>query len=258
MALCTQKNLWWSVVKPNPRARVKLFCFPYAGGNASIFRSWHVALQECVEVHALQLPGRANRILEKPFTYLSDLVPAIAHSMTPLLNKQFAFFGYSMGAILSFEIAKWLRRHRRPLPQCLFVAARRAPQIPDTDPPNYQKNDEAFLASLAEHKGTPSEVLTNSELLTLLMPGLRADFELIETYKYDADEPLPFAITAIGATEDEETQDGRMDAWRVQTNRRFTMRILDGDHFFINSNEQELLTVLRSELCGIPGRAEIT
>jgi medium-chain acyl-[acyl-carrier-protein] hydrolase len=243
---------WWVLAKPNPHAKVNFFCFPYAGGSASIFHPWRAGLPEHVEMYSLQLPGRANRIQDAPFTRVSDLVPEMAKATRPLLDRQFAFFGHSLGAILSFEVARWLRNHRQALPQCLFVSGRRSPQILDTAPPSFQKNDEEFLAEIAEAKGTPAEVLNDPELVRLLMPTLRADFELAETYRYIEEEPLPCAITAFGATDDEESRDGKLEAWRVQTSHRFSFYMLDGDHFFMHASEKQLLKILHAELTRIP------
>jgi medium-chain acyl-[acyl-carrier-protein] hydrolase len=245
----TPANRWWHTAKSRARVRLRLFCFPYAGGSASLFWTWQVGLQDWVSVTALQLPGRANRIQEAPFTSMSDLIPIVGHSMIPLLTHgSFAFFGHSMGAVLGFEVARWLKHNGFPTPKSLFVAGRRAPQIPDTEHSIHGLDDSEFIANLANNKGTPTHVLNNRELMTLMLPTLRADFRLIETYEYYPDAPLCSSIVAFGGTDDDETRDGKLDAWKAQTTQTFRRHQLQGDHFFIHTNEQELLRLLRREL----------
>lgn len=254
MAVDGKWRSWNIVSKAVPRATLRFFCFPYGGGNASIYQWWHVRLPEQVEVRAIQLPGRANRIGETPFTRITDLVPVLTEALLPLLDRPFAFFGHSLGAILSFEVTRELQRRRSLLPKCLFVSGRRAPQIPCTDPPSYSKSDEDFLAYLDELNGTHPEVRKNAELLQLLLPVLRADFELGETYQYSKGTPLSCAITVFGGSDDEETSHGWLEGWRLQTSGKFSQHILSGGHFFIHANEDELLKVLHAELSQLSGR----
>jgi medium-chain acyl-[acyl-carrier-protein] hydrolase len=225
-----------------------MFCFPYAGASASIFRSWHTRLPEQVETYGIQLPGRGNRTFEPPFTRVSELVDKLGAALLPLLDRPFVFFGHSMGAILSFELARSLRRNQQVSPAHLFVSGRRAPQIADTSPPLHLMNDVSFLTTVKELNGTPPEVLANVELLQLLLPALRADTELCETYAYVNDAPLPCPITAFGGRSDDEETLNLMEGWRLQTQNRFCLHPLEGDHFFIRSSEQELLNLLRVEL----------
>ena len=206
-------DLWLVRTKPNPAAELRLFCFPYAGGAASLFRAWH-RISETVEICAIQLPGRANRYSEPPFRRASALVEKLAPVIAGCLDKPFAFFGHSMGAILCFEVARWLRRHGKPLPRFLFVSARRAPQIPDTDLPRYLLNDADLLASLSELNGMPAELMEHKELVSLALPAIRADIELVETYEYRDEAPLGCPITAFSGLADNEEPPVMIDDWR--------------------------------------------
>lgn len=253
MARDTKYGPWCILTKRNRHARLRLFCFPYAGGSASIFQSWHAGLPDHVEVHAIQLPGRANRISEVPLTRVWKLVALLVEALMPLLDRPFAFFGHSLGAILGFEVARRLRCDWEIQPERLFVSGRRAPQIPDTDPPCYFKSDEDFLARLDDLKGTHPDVRSNTELVRLLLPTLRADFELAETYQYLENPRLTCPITVFGGRDDEETMNGRLEGWRLQTSGDFALNILDGGHFFIHTHENDLLSLLRLELSGSRG-----
>ncbi|MBC6472534.1 MAG: thioesterase [Hormoscilla sp. GM102CHS1] len=129
------KNPWIKYLKPNPKAQRRLFCFPYAGGSAGVFRSWPDSLPPTVEVCAVELPGRGTRIKDAPFTRMEPLVEAIALALLPELDKPFAFFGHSMGALVSFELARLLRKRGDRQLSHLSISGRSAPQIPDPEPP---------------------------------------------------------------------------------------------------------------------------
>jgi len=243
-----KSNAWCVLSRANPGAATRLVCFPYGGAGASIFGMWHRWLPEDVEICGIQLPGRQNRILESPFTRIPPLVMELGAALVPLLDRPFYFFGHSMGAILSFEMTRWLHRNRDLMPKSLFVSGRRAPQIPDTDPPLHMMNEEDFLAEINKLHATPKEVLADPALLRLVLPALRADAELCETYEYVSDATLSCPIVAFGGTDDDEETLERMKAWHSQTSGPFSLHAIQGDHFFIHSNEQQVLALLRTEL----------
>jgi medium-chain acyl-[acyl-carrier-protein] hydrolase len=238
---------WWIVPRPNCDAKIRFFCFPYAGGHASLYHSWARAMPEFVEVYALQPPGRANRIAEPPISSVPEFMDRLGPALEPFTDKPFVFFGHSMGSILGFETCLWLRRHGLKLPRRLFVSARRAPHI--IDPDNiHTKSDGEFLREIAKLKGTPASVLHNQALLRLLLPSLRSDFRLCETYRYVQDSPLPVPITAFAGLGDKETGQGRLEAWQKHTSARFTSHEIPGDHFFIHSQEEMLFSFIRPYL----------
>lgn len=246
-------DLGWVVHGPTADATLRLICFPYAGGTASVFRSWAAGLPGNIEVCAVQLPGRANRISEPPFTELDALVADVGQTVATHCDIPVAFFGHSLGSIVSFEVARWLRRHHGLLPVHLYVSGRRAPHLSNTEAPDYQKDDDAFLARLAELKGTPPELLANAELLQLVIPTLRADFQLAQTYRYLPGPPLSCPITVVSGREDEECTDARMDAWAQHTVGPFRKHLLDGHHFYLNTNTRALLKVLATDLVALSG-----
>src|SRR2546423_5947476 len=139
---------WVAEPRPKPQARIRLFCFPYAGGSSLIYRNWPDNLSSEVEVYPLQLPGRGSRMQESAATQLSPLVEAIAQAIMPYLNKPFAFFGHSMGALISFELARHLRRVQASIPAQLFISGRAAPQVVDADPPTYDLPEDEFIEEL--------------------------------------------------------------------------------------------------------------
>jgi medium-chain acyl-[acyl-carrier-protein] hydrolase len=240
---------WMKRSKPNPQARLRLFCFPHAGGGASLFRRWANQLPGEIEVCAVQLPGRENRLAEPPFTRMPLLIGSLVHALDPYLQeKPYAFFGHSMGGFISFELARYLYKHYHTGPLKLFVAAQRAPQLPDREPPVHALPDKEFIEELRDLNGTPAEILQNAEVLEVTLPLLRADFAICETYQYIAGEPLLCPISAFGGLDDEKISRADLAAWRAQTRAPFTLRMFSGDHFFINNNQRELLQAISHEL----------
>src|SRR5690349_12346622 len=152
---------WLICQNPNKRAQLRLFCFPYAGGGAYLFRSWKDSLPENVEIYSVQLPGRENRLSEPPFKRLPLLVEKISQVLEPFLEIPFIFFGHSMGTLISFELARQLRKEKLQLPLHLFVSGRQAPQLMDRSEPIHQLPDREFIEKLRSYNGTPEAVLQN-------------------------------------------------------------------------------------------------
>jgi medium-chain acyl-[acyl-carrier-protein] hydrolase len=179
---------------------------------------------------------------------MAPLVASVAREMRPLLNKRFAIFGHSMGATMAFEIARLLRRERAPQPSHLFISGRRAPQVPDPDPPTYNLSEPELIEDLRTLNGTPPEVFNEPELLKVMLPLIRADFEVIQTYTYEEEPPLDCPITVYGGLQDQGVTREYLNAWRTQTTALCAVRIFPGDHFFINTKRELLLQTLTRDL----------
>ncbi len=240
----TQGDLWFMRPNLNPQVRFRLFCFPYAGAGASIFRSWSKELPSEIELCSIQLPGRENRLTESSFTRLKSLIQTLTPLISPYLDLPFAFFGHSLGALLSFELARELRRQNLPCPRHLFVSSRPAPQIPDLERPIHSLPEPKFIEALGRLKGTPKEVLQDSELMQLYLPALRADFAMLATYFYVKEAPLDCPISAFGGLEDDKVNRQALEAWQDQTSSEFSLKILAGDHFFLHLSQKELLPAM--------------
>ena len=241
-------NSWFVTPKPNPRARLRLFCFPYAGSGAMIYHNWAEQLPSDVEVYLVRLPGREGRLREAPLTRLTPVVQRVSAEIRPLLNKPFAFFGHSMGAIIGFELARVLRRESGVEPEHLFLSGRRAPQLPGDEAISYDLPDAEFIDALRHLNGTPGEVLEHPELMNLMMPLLRADFEVCQTYLFEPDVPLTCDMTVLGGLQDTDVPRESLAAWTEQTSGACNVRLLPGDHFFLHSSQALLLRVLNREL----------
>ncbi len=233
---------------PNSAAALRLFCFPYAGGGSLIYRDWSRSLPAQIEVCPVQLPGRGSRMHEKPFTRMEPLVKAVLREIGSYLDKPFAFFGHSMGAVISFEVARLLRREGTALPVHLFVSGRSAPQLSEPKPPTFSLPDAEFIEELLRLRGTPPEVLNHPGLMQVVLPLLRADFELIQTYAYTDEPPLSIPLTALGGLADVDISRENLAGWRAETTGPFSLRMLPGDHFYLTSNKDLLLRLLAKEL----------
>jgi medium-chain acyl-[acyl-carrier-protein] hydrolase len=240
-------NPWIIYPKPNPQASLRLFCFPYAGAGASIFRTWHSFMTSEIEVCSLQLPGRESRIKEPLFTDLVPLLPALTSALIPHLDRPFIFFGHSVGALFSFEVARRLRHLQKPQPSHLFVSGRDAPQLPVLTP-IHQLPDSEFLAELHRYNGTSANVLQHAELMQLFLPILRADLAINENYVYADDTPLNCPISVFGGQDDAIAPPDSLAAWRDHTSSNFSLRIFPGDHFFLKTQTEAISKAIFEDL----------
>lgn len=256
MAISTtaRRNPWIAHARPNPRARLRLFCFPYAGGSAAVYRGWGELLPPDVEVLPVELPGRASRFREPPFRRLDELVEKVAEALSSELDRPYAFFGHSMGALISFELARRLRELGAEGPLWVFVSARRAPHFPSDDDPVHALPEPEFLDKLRELNGTPEEVLQHPELMQMMIPLLRADFEVNETYELEPGEPLACPVSALGGLGDEEVTREHLEGWRQYTRAGFSLRMFPGDHFYLEAHRQPLLQAVAQDLMTLVSR----
>jgi medium-chain acyl-[acyl-carrier-protein] hydrolase len=186
-------------------------------------------------VVAVQFPGRGVRLTEEPLTNIDALLPALMEGLTPALTKPYAFFGHSMGALIAFEVTRRLRRQKKSLPVHLFVSGRGGPRERDWDVKFSELPEAELVAELERYGGAPKEVLENTELIRLMLPTIRADFKLCETYSYVPEDPLDCPISACGGLEDFEVKQERLDTWRDETSAAFKLRMFPGGHFYPTS-----------------------
>ena len=244
----TKNTAWIPWKAQNPHARARLFCFPYAGGGAVIYRDWQKSFPQTIEVCPVQLPGRGGRLRETPFTQIKPLVEATAEALLPFLDKPFAFFGHSMGALISYELAQFLRSEQAAAPMLLFVGAHSAPHLRNRETITYDLPHDEFLEELRRLKGTPQQVLDHPELMKLMTPLLRADFEICETYPCSTAAPLASPIIAFGGVDDVEVPREKMEPWREHTTGHFALHMLNGDHFFIHTSQPDILRIVVGEM----------
>jgi len=241
-------NHWITCPAPNPAARLRLFCLPFAGGGASVFRTWARALPRFIEVCPVQLPGRENRYGEPPYTDILRLADALAGQMEPFLQKPFALYGHSMGALLSFELARTLQRQGAPRPLTLFLAAHRAPHLSPRRAPIYALPDEELVHALRRLGGLQELVAEDRELLDVFLPTLRADLTSCGLYGYSPDAPLDCPLHLYAGRNDAEVPPEDMEPWSEHSTKSSSLRIFPGGHFFLRSDAEALMQAIAGAL----------
>ncbi len=229
---------------------MRLFCFPHAGAGPSAFRAWSRTLPAGVDVLAIQAPGREARLGEAPFQDLPPLVTGVAGAVGAYDDCPMAFFGHSLGAIVAFEVTRELQRRGSDGPIRLFVCACRAPHRAPRSPPISGLPDAEFLEKLGRLGGTPHEILGQDELMALLLPGLRADFRLAETYLTSTTASVACPISAFGGRADPEATAEDLAGWALHTTGGFQFRLFPGAHFFIFDEPAGMVEALAIDLVG--------
>ena len=242
-------NKWFVCSQTNPKAGVRLFFFPYAGGGPAVFGKWITKLPSSVEAWVAHYPGRGSRHAEPPINRLLPLVEKLSGAIKSLLDRPFVFFGHSLGGLVAFELTQLLRQNDLPQPLILFVAACSAPHLPDLHSPIHTLPDMEFLEALQRLNGIPSEFLQLPDEMRLFLPTLRADFEAIESYRYTPRKfPLNSPITAFGGLDDPLVSREQLESWALHTNSRFKTQYFPGDHFFMNSARESIIASIATEI----------
>ncbi|AZE63469.1 MULTISPECIES: thioesterase II family protein [Pseudomonas] len=228
----------------NPALR--LICFPYAGGSGNIYEEWQGLIGSNVEVCAAQLPGRGARFNEPKHITLGDLLDECEEAILPLLDRPFAIFGHSLGAVVAFAFAQRLEKLGK-VPQHLFVSGASAP----VDGSEYKKtrdlNDQELVEWMSEINGTPVELMNDPELMEIALPILRADFAIASSYKH-VDARLKTSATVFGGSEDKNIPVEQLSSWGNLVTGRVQVEVIQGDHFFIHGNEKVVITAIRRTL----------
>ena len=238
----------WILRCPGPPRRLRLYCFPYAGGSAFNFLPWQAALDSTIEVCAVQLPGRGERLTQEPYRTMPELIAALLPVFARPSEVPFAFFGHSLGGLLAFELARSLALHGLRMPIHLFASGSPAPRHRVASRQVHRLEDAALVQVLQEYNGTPPELLANRELLTLVLPMIRADFAVAETYQYRVGRLLDVPITVLAGKADECGSLEQVSGWQRETSGACRVLWFEGDHFFINSHRKGVLEALNAAL----------
>lgn len=235
----------WFVTLPGQRpARMRLFCFPFAGGGASFYRSWRSRLPADTELVLVCLPGREQRFGEPVIDTIDDMVAALAQAIRPMADLPYAFFGYSMGAIISHHLACQIVAGGGVGPEHLFLAARRSPDRAMKRAPLHGLPSDAFWQEVAKYGGTPREILENQEYRDLFEAPLRADFKLSETAYSGGLPKLSCPITVFGGDTDTSPVPDELEGWQKATTGAFAKHVYAGGHFFIIDHEAAVTGVV--------------
>jgi medium-chain acyl-[acyl-carrier-protein] hydrolase len=201
-----------------------------------------------VEVAALRLPGRENRLRETPLPDMDSLIEAIVAGTSGFFDRPYAVLGHSMGALVGFELVRRLRASKVDQPVLLIASGHRGPHLPYPDPPIRDLPRDEFIEQLRRYNGTPNAALQSPELMDLMLPTLRADFSVCETYAYVDGPPLACPISAYGGLEDPDVGRSDLEAWKRHTSGAHVVRMFPGDHFFIQSGRDQVLRMVAHDL----------
>jgi len=245
---------WFHVVRRASAAR-RLYCFPYAGGTITAFRPLASDIRRDVELCLASLPGRGPRLSEPPEDDLHRLVSSLADGVLEPGAHEFAFFGHSMGALLSFEVARELRRRGSRLPAGVIVSAARAPQFVGSgdERRHHDLPTDEFIHYVRSLGGTAPEVFDSPELMDLLLPALRADFKICESYRHVDGPPLSSPLMVLFGEQDAEVRPQHVAGWPLHTTRECTLRGFIGGHFFIERHWSEVAGLINDFLEGAWG-----
>ncbi|HEX2916148.1 MAG TPA: alpha/beta fold hydrolase [Chloroflexia bacterium] len=248
------RNEWLRGAGALPNASTRLFCFAHSGGGASLFREWPGLFKEAgIEVCPVQLPGREERLREKPFEEIGPLIMEMARNIQPFLDRPFALFGHSLGALIAFSLASYLEENFALSPEYLFVSGCRAPRQNFNENPIAGLPRDAFIGQVRRrYGGLPESFLTSPALLDIFIPALRADFSLLENYDYALDHPsdrlLDCPVRALGGESDRAVDEAELALWKSHTRGSFKLRMFEGDHFFIRSRLPEVVSFIHEDL----------
>lgn len=238
---------WLRFFKRNPNASIRLFCLPYGGTGPSIYREWANYFGDDVEVIGILYPGRESRIAETLTPDIRQMASDLLAAIQPLLDKPYVVFGHSMGALIGYELVARVSARQLPMPRHLFVSGTDAPHYEEQEPIHHLPEDE-FLDALIELNGMPDEVLQNRELLSYALPIIRSDFAACAEYWLEESNQLDCPLSAYGGTRDSKVEIAHVEEWSQYTSKEFACRIFDGDHFFLHSHEEQILSELHDKL----------
>lgn len=222
----------WVRRAPRREPRIRLIAIPQTGRGASVFQSWPAWLPETVELLALQLPGREDRAADPMPDSVQKLARLGAAVLTPFLGRPFALYGHCSGAVLGYEIARVLREGDGIEPVHLFPAAHGAPHLPSRLPALHGLADDDFARAVRELGGGAGEALDHPDLRRLLLPGLRADFEVFERYRASTASPFHCPVTCLRGAVDPLVDEADCDAWAAYTSGPYRRSEVSGGHFF--------------------------
>lgn len=239
-------STWFRCFHPRPWARLRLVCFPHAGGTASAFRGWPDHLPTTVHQVAAQYPGRVERLAEPPVDSMDRLVDGVLVASDELAGLPLVLFGHSMGASVAYEVARGLERRGRPV-EHLVVSGRPAPSR-QRQGEVHLRDDDGLLDDVRRLGGTSPLLLADPDLRPLILPSLRADYRLIETYRPAGGPALTCPVTAMVGAEDTEVTEAEAAAWAEVTDGSFRLRVLPGGHLSMLTDPVPLIAELVDQL----------
>ena len=247
--VATRATSWFFLSPSDEDMRVRLFCFPCAGYGAAMYRIWQRQAPSWLEIVPVQPPGRANRLREMPLDNFEGLTNSILPELTTLLDKPYAFFGHSMGAIFASELAAAILERDLKAPMHLFLSSRQPPNMPSPVGSLSHLDDAAFVEEVnRRYGGIPREIIEAPEVLEMLLPTLRADIRTLERIDKSDPREFPIAISALGGTTDALVPENLLAGWASWTKIDFQLRLFEGGHFYLENQLPALMLHIQEVL----------
>jgi medium-chain acyl-[acyl-carrier-protein] hydrolase len=247
-------NRWFLRFSRSSTPSLRLFCFPFAGSSASVFRSWVDELPEEVEVLAIQLPGRENRLREPCMRDMDEIVEKLELEINSCLDRPFVFFGHSLGSLIAYELLRRLEASRRHRADLFFASGGPAPHTCLSRAEPLRLTQDQILRDLRRISEAHASLLNDREVLELMLPMLQADFEIYANYRYRETALLQSPIVAIrGATDDYITHQSQLE-WKRHTDRQFSFHTIPGSHLFMVDSPGALMALVNAYLAPILNR----
>lgn len=247
--MTNRQNHWLATpreARAGANAQLKLYCIPYAGGGGRSFDGWQDALDPAVRMMTVELPGRGRNLAAAPHTSIGAFIEALAAAiLADAGGMPFALYGHSMGALIAFELTRFLQWRKLRAPLKLIVSGCRSPRTERSSRLHLLGNDE-LIEELRQYNGTPPEVLAHHELMELMLPTIRADFAIVETYSYRSGPTLNLPIAVFAGTGDAYVS--TIDGWAAETSAASTIHWFEGGHFFFKEQHEAVLGAINQEL----------
>ncbi|MGW5611627.1 thioesterase II family protein [Streptomyces sp. NPDC003753] len=247
-AAVAMESRWLRRFHRAEHAPARLVCFPHAGGAAGFYFPLSKALSSTVETLAVQYPGRQDRRAEPGVGDVGELTDGIVEALVPLLDSRpLALFGHSMGAVLAYEVARHLEHETGSPPAVLFASGRRAPSRRRVEN-MHLREDQALVEELRELGGTAPELLDDLDVMRLLLPAIRRDYQAIETYRHRAGRELSCPITVLTGDQDRRTTIDEASDWKHHTTGGCTLEVFPGGHFFLSEHMPDVVRLVTARL----------
>ncbi|OPF73189.1 thioesterase [Streptomyces antioxidans] len=220
---------------------LNLYCLPYAGCSARVYDVWQAGLPDSINVVPLELPGRGSRCTDPPLDTLPELLRDLTRGVNAEARAPYAVFGHSFGAIIAYELTRYVVSQGYPGPQSLIVSACRAPHLATPEEAIFDRSDEDFKRGLRKVGGTPEELLENDELMELYIPVIRADYTILDNYRRDPVQDVNCPILGLYGDADSDADKSAMSAWDAYTSGSFSLEPIKGDHFFLDDATEHVI-----------------
>ncbi|MEJ2044830.1 MAG: thioesterase domain-containing protein [Reinekea sp.] len=225
-----------------------MLCFPYAGGDWTIYRNWQPFFDDSVEVVPIGLKGRGRMINQPPLTSWVELINDLWDTIEPYLHEPHIFFGHSFGGRIAYELAHKCRTINNHNTRLLMISACRSPNYPQKQPYMHKLADDRFLEAIQRMSGTPAVALKNKSLTDLMLPSLRADMKLAEIWHARSSRKVNVPIAAFYGSHDLIESVDSIAGWREFTTAGFSMQETSGGHFYINDNQKMFTDLIKRTL----------